>query len=99
MEVTMPVESDVSGHYTHGALIDAIRDGVAAGGKTTEGLTVDDLAPIDEFHIGGRKASEQFIDQLGFSSKMNILDVGCGLGGPARLVAGRGWCQGPGTQP
>jgi hypothetical protein len=78
----MPVQSDVSRHYTHGALIQAIRDGIVSAGKTVEAVTVDDLAVIDEFHIGGRRASEEFLDQLGFSSEMNILDIGCGLGGP-----------------
>lgn len=89
----MPVQSDVSRHYTHGALVQAIRDGIVSAGKTTETITVDDLALIDEFHIGGRRASEEFLDQLGFSSQMNILDVGCGLGGPARLVASRYGCR------
>jgi ubiquinone/menaquinone biosynthesis C-methylase UbiE len=89
----MPVQSDVSRHYTHGALVQAIRDGIVSAGKTMEAVTVDDLAPIDEFHIGGRRASEEFLDQLGFSSSMNILDVGCGLGGPARFVASRYGCR------
>lgn len=89
----MPVQSDVSRHYTHGALVQTIRDGIVSAGKTTETVTVDDLALIDEFHIGGRGASEEFLDQLGFSSQMNILDVGCGLGGPARLVASRYGCR------
>ena len=34
--------------------------------RRTGSVTVDDLAPVDEFHIGGRKASEDFLDQLGF---------------------------------
>ena len=42
----MPSGSDVARHYTHGALLDAIRAGVAAAGKSTSGLTIDDLAPV-----------------------------------------------------
>jgi hypothetical protein len=52
-------------------------------------MTVDDLAPVDEFHIGGRKATEGFLDQLGFSAQMYALDVGSGLGGAARFAATR----------
>jgi ubiquinone/menaquinone biosynthesis C-methylase UbiE len=85
----MPVQADVSRHYTHGGLIEAIRAGISSLGKAPDTVTVDDLAPVDEFHIGGRRASEEFLDQLGFSSQMHILDVGCGLGGAARFVASR----------
>src|SRR5262245_25083872 len=86
---TMPAHADVSGHYTHGALSEAIRAGIASLGKTLDTVTADDLAPVDEFHIGGRKASEDFLGQLGLTAEKHVLDVGCGLGGAARFVAGR----------
>ena len=54
----MPTQQDVSGHYTHGNLVAAIRGGIESLGKTINSITVDDLAPVDEFHIGGRQASE-----------------------------------------
>src|SRR5215210_1637128 len=88
-EVQVPVQADVSRHYTQGSLIETIRAGIVALGKAPDTITVDDLAPVDEFHIGGRRASEEFIDQLGFSAQMHVLDVGCGLGGAARFVASR----------
>jgi ubiquinone/menaquinone biosynthesis C-methylase UbiE len=83
----------VAQHYTHGGLLDAIRAGVAALGKTTDKINVDDLAPVDEFHIGGRKASVEFFGQLDFSATHHVLDVGCGLGGPARFAATRYGCR------
>ena len=85
----MPTQVDVSKHYTRGGLIEAIRAGIVSLGKRPDNVTVDDLAPVDEFHIGGREASEEFLDQLGFSAQMHVLDVGCGLGGAARFVASR----------
>ena len=85
----MPAQLDVSRHYTHGGLTHAIRDELAWLGKASGTVTVDDLAPVDEFHIGGRKASEDFLDQLGFRADKHVLDVGCGLGGAARFVASR----------
>ena len=85
----MPAQTDVSRHYTHGGLTEAIRAGLASLGKTPDTVTVDDLAPVDEFHIGGRKASRDFLDQLGLVAEKHVLDVGCGLGGTARFVAGR----------
>jgi SAM-dependent methyltransferase len=85
----MPEQADVSKHYTHGGLTETIRSGLLSLGKSPSSVTVDDLAPVDEFHIGGRRASEDFIDQLGFNAQAHVLDVGCGLGGPARFVASR----------
>jgi SAM-dependent methyltransferase len=85
----MTVQTDVSKHYTQSGLIDAIHAGIVSLGKAADTVTVDDLAAVDEFHIGGRRASKEFLDQLGFSAQMHILDVGCGLGGTARFVASR----------
>jgi ubiquinone/menaquinone biosynthesis C-methylase UbiE len=84
---------DIAGHYTHGALIDAIRAGLAGLGKTEGNVTLEDLAPIDEFHIGGRVATGAFLDQLGLARDMHVLDIGCGLGGPARFAASRYGCR------
>lgn len=83
----------VTTHYTHGQLLDRIISGLEAIGKTPESATVDDLAPVDEFHIGGRQASEDFIGQLELSANDHVLDVGCGLGGTARFVASSFGCR------
>lgn len=77
----------VAGHYHRGNLLEAIQSSLGKMGKTTSGLTIGDLAPVDEFHIGGRKASEQFMERLGFTRGLHLIDVGCGLGGPARFAA------------
>lgn len=89
----MSGEHVVADHYTHGTLLDAIRSGVEALGKTPETITIDDLAPIDEFHIGGRQASEDFLIQLPLDAETHALDVGCGLGGGARYAASRFGCR------
>lgn len=89
----MPTQRDISNHYTHGNLAAAIRSGIESLGKTIGSVTVDDLAPVDEFHIGGREASEEFLGQLDLSPEKHVLDVGCGLGGAARFVAGRYGCR------
>ncbi len=89
----MPTLDDISHHYTHGSLVAAIRSGIGSLGKTINSITVDDLAPIDEFHIGGRQATEDFLGQLDLSPEQHVLDVGCGLGGAARFTASRYGCR------
>ncbi len=83
----------VADHYSHGELVGAIRDAVRDMGNTPETITVDDLAAVDEFHIGGRTASVDLLGQLGLSSAHHVLDVGCGLGGTARFLASTFGCR------
>ncbi len=79
----------VSEHYLHGNLLKAIENSLAKLGKTIDTVTIEDLAPVDDFHIGGRLATKQFLSQLNFSQQDHVLDVGCGMGGAARYVVSK----------
>ena len=50
-------------------------------------LTIDDLAPVDEFHLGGAAATTALAADLGLAATDHVLDIGCGLGGPARRMS------------
>jgi len=83
----------VSQHYRHGNLLGAIEGAVEKLGRSVDTVTVEDLGPVDEFHIGGRAATENLLNQLDISRRDYVLDVGCGLGGAARLVASKYSCH------
>ncbi|MEM8591548.1 MAG: methyltransferase domain-containing protein [Pseudomonadota bacterium] len=83
----MNFEEKVATHYGHGNLTAAIRKALQAQGIAPEEASVDDLGPVDEFHIGGRAATEHFFNQLDLSERSKALDIGCGLGGAARYAA------------
>ncbi len=85
----MSNDKAVSEHYSHGDLLKSIQAAIAKLGKTVDSVTIEDLAPVDEFHIGGRQATESFLSQLNFSEQDHILDVGCGLGGASRFAANK----------
>ncbi len=89
----MPESKLVEMHYKHGSLLDAIRNGMEAIDKTPDTVDIDDLGPIDEFHIGGRVATESFLNQLDICAEHRVLDVGCGLGGASRFAANKYGCQ------
>jgi len=89
----MEIEQAVTRHYTHGSLEEAILNALVAAGKDLNRLTPNDLAPVDEFHIGGRQATVAFAEQFGPRPGMRLLDVGCGLGGAARYFAHEHGCQ------
>ena len=89
----MPEISLVANHYAHGSLLDAIKHGVRKLGKTIDSVRIEDLGPVDEFHIGGRVATESFLDQLNIGTDQCVFDVGCGLGGGSRFAANRYGCR------
>lgn len=82
--MTNPTE--VAHHYHSGHLLKRISDGCEALGLTPP-IPLDALAPVDEFHIGGRLATEPFVEAMDLSPQSRVVDFGCGLGGPARYVA------------
>jgi ubiquinone/menaquinone biosynthesis C-methylase UbiE len=88
-----PLEQEVAGHYSHGSLEAAILAGLQAMGRERSHIQPDDLAAIDEFHIGGRAATEHLGAQLGLQPGMLLLDVGSGLGGAARFFAEQYDCR------
>lgn len=85
----MIFEETVSNHYTHGGLLYEIQDAIARLGKTTDSITIEDIAPVDEFHIGGREATDHLLGQLDFCEASHVLDVGCGLGGASRYISNK----------
>lgn len=83
----MSREPEVAAHYTSGDLMDRILVALKQAGVEPGRPTPADLAPVDEFHIGGASATQDFLAKLPFKAGERILDVGCGLGGPARFIA------------
>ena len=89
----MPDINTVATHYGHGTLLGAILDGVQQLGKSPDTVTVEDLGPVDEFHIGGRVATKDFLDQLDIAADDHVLDIGCGLGGASRFATQQYGCR------
>lgn len=88
----MPRKSLVTTHYTRGDLLTKIQAALGQLGKYPDTVTIDDLGPVDEFHVGGRVATQQFLDRLDIAPNQHVLDVGCGLGGASRFAANRYDC-------
>ena len=87
------IESGVARHYGNSDLIGRIIAGLEAAGKDIDRLTIDDIAAIDEFHIGGRTATQFVLDSMNLKAGQQVLDVGCGIGGPARVAASLSDCN------
>ena len=89
----MSSEVKVAGHYGRGRLEESILAAVAREGKDPENLTAGDLAAVDEFHVGGLEATQELAAHMELRTALRLLDVGSGIGGPARYFAGEHGCR------
>ena len=90
------VDQGISGHYTPmdlGAALRSVLAGLRATGKDPDALTPDDLAPVDQFHSRGKAATVELARLAGLRGGERVLDVGGGVGGPARTLAGEFGCS------
>ena len=87
------IEERVARHYARSDLERAILDAPVATGKDLERLTTSDLAPVDEFHTGGREATIELAAQMEIAPGSHLLDIGCGIGGASRYIADACRCR------
>jgi ubiquinone/menaquinone biosynthesis C-methylase UbiE len=83
----------IHSYYSPNGLYNKIIEGLNQLGKDLSKVTLDDLQPVDEFHIRGDTATKELIELAGFTPDMHILDVGCGIGGSTRRLARETGCR------
>ena len=89
----MQYKNTVADHWGKGDVYALIMSALEKVGKSPDALTVADLAPVDHFHARGFPATLDLADRLPIKPDHHILDIGCGLGGPARYFALRFQCR------
>ena len=80
-------------HYTATRLIDRIKSALSTIAPEGQMLTVAQLAPLDQFHTRGILATAELATSAGLEPSTRVLDLGCGIGGPARYLASTFRCQ------
>ena len=83
----------VAEHYAHGDLGAEILAALRDAGIDPDALSPADLAPLDQFHAGGLETTVQLAELAGVDAGAHLLDVGCGIGGPARHLAAAFGCR------
>ena len=86
-------KSKVIEHYAQRGLLERLEAALRADGVDPAHPTIEALAPYDHFHGGGLEATEDMAALVSVQPADHLLDVGSGLGGPARWLARRYGCQ------
>lgn len=89
----MTEAQSISDHWGKGDIYSLILETMELAGIDPDAVTVEQLAPVDHFHARGFPATVELADALPIKEGDNLVDIGCGLGGPARYIAKRFNCR------
>lgn len=85
--------SNIADHYSSGTLLARLNAALADDGADPARPTIEALAPYDQFHGRGIEATEETAAMIDVAAGHHLLDVGSGIGGPARYFAHRFGCR------
>jgi len=78
-------DSNIEQHYYKPGLYHEILEKLKEKGVDTSKVTTKDLKTVDEFHIRGAAVSRELASSINID-QAKVLDVGCGIGGPCRML-------------
>ena len=89
------LNQNIKNHYLKEELYEDILNRLKEEGIDLNEVKRSDIAGVDEFHVRGAAVSKELAESINLQGA-NVLDVGCGLGGPCRMLADEYNCQATG---
>lgn len=86
------INTHIKNHYTKAQLFEDILERLKLQGIEPGSITRSDLSGVDEFHVRGAEVSREITKEINLNGS-RVLDVGCGIGGPARMLADEFNCE------
>lgn len=86
-------QPDISEHWGTGDVYGRILTAMQEAGLSPDSVTVEQLAPVDHFHARGLAATVELANALPVRAGDHLVDIGCGIGGPARYLSRRFDCS------
>jgi len=80
-------QDDIRKHYGQTRIVERILAALAETGEPTDRLAPEKLFPFDQLHGREIVATREHVERLKLKDGMHVLDVGSGIGGPARYIA------------
>ena len=88
----MNIDQEVSTHYSRGDLLSRLNAALREDGLDPHHPTIEGLEPYDQFHGRGLEATLEIAELMHPLPSDHLLDIGSGIGGPARYFANRFGC-------
>jgi len=83
----------VRAHYRATGLTERLKMALTVLGTEEQRLTPQQLGALDHFHTRGLAATAELGKLAGITADMSVLDIGSGIGGPARFLAATHGCR------
>lgn len=83
---TIQINTVIEDHYNRPGLFEDITERLKWQGISPESVTRSNIAGVDEFHLRGAEVSKEIAEEAQINGA-KVLDIGCGIGGPARMLA------------
>lgn len=83
---------NIEHHYHREGLYETIVERLADAGVDLKHVSREDLSAVDEFHVRGAEVSKELAEETDLRGA-KVLDVGCGIGGPCRMLAEEFGCD------
>src|SRR5262245_11089363 len=92
------VSDAVRQRYATTGILDRVIAFLLARGIDPERPSYQDFFPFDQLHGHGIEATREHLERAGINSSMQVMDLGCGVGGCSRVIAATRGCRVTGVE-
>jgi SAM-dependent methyltransferase len=89
----MAEPADVQAHWTRPGVLARVDAALTELGHDPQSLNPEILATVEHLHSGGFATTRDQTNRVSITDESRVLDVGCGIGGPARYLAHTYGCR------
>lgn len=87
------IQTEFKNHWAKDDVFNKILQALESSSLDLNKLSIKDLSPVDHYHAMGFRATRDLAKLVDIQNSHHLLDIGCGIGGPARYIADKYGCH------